>query len=191
MCNASNFIYSVQTSGIMIRITGYSFRKALGTEKKMLESFLHRNTCSWNQFIDRFIIYRSVHVYKHIMGICNKCKYRRVHRFILKGMIRAYKYYYLTWITLQVHVLHKGSGQWYEMQDLHVTNILPQMITLTEAYIQVTMIHPFSNCFLCHYFSTTASAGLLRIVIIKKTDDKFMMRLSRSWTKYFYNILLG
>lgn len=25
----------------------------------------------------------------------------------------------------------------YEMQDLHVTSILPQMITLTEAYIQI------------------------------------------------------
>ena len=40
-------------------------------------------------------------------------------------------------ICTQVHVLHKGSGQWYEMQDLHVKDILPQMITLTEAYIQV------------------------------------------------------
>ena len=42
--------------------------------------------------------------------------------------------------TVQVHVLHKGSGQWYEMQDLHVKDILPQMITLTEAYIQVEVI---------------------------------------------------
>jgi len=39
--------------------------------------------------------------------------------------------------SYKVHVLHKGSGQWHEMQDLHVTNILPQMITLTEAYIQI------------------------------------------------------
>ena len=39
--------------------------------------------------------------------------------------------------SYKVHVLHKGSGQWYEMQDLHVTSILPQMITLTEAYIQI------------------------------------------------------
>ena len=42
MCNANNFISSVQTSGIRIRITGYSFTKALETGKKMLESFLHR-----------------------------------------------------------------------------------------------------------------------------------------------------
>lgn len=39
--------------------------------------------------------------------------------------------------TYRVHILHKASGQWYELQDLHVTPILPQMITLTEAYIQI------------------------------------------------------
>jgi len=39
--------------------------------------------------------------------------------------------------TYRVHILHKATGQWYELQDLHVTQILPQMITLTEAYIQV------------------------------------------------------
>ncbi|CAG0891762.1 unnamed protein product [Darwinula stevensoni] len=39
--------------------------------------------------------------------------------------------------TFRVHILHKGTGKWYEMQDLHVKDILPQMITLTEAYIQI------------------------------------------------------
>ncbi|XP_050465376.1 U4/U6.U5 tri-snRNP-associated protein 2 [Cataglyphis hispanica] len=39
--------------------------------------------------------------------------------------------------TYRVHILHRATGQWYEMQDLHVTQILPQMITLTEAYIQI------------------------------------------------------
>lgn len=39
--------------------------------------------------------------------------------------------------TYRVHILHRATGQWYELQDLHVTQILPQMITLTEAYIQV------------------------------------------------------
>ena len=45
MCNANNFISSVrvQTSGIRIRITGYSFRKSLETEKKI----------SWNYFYIR------------------------------------------------------------------------------------------------------------------------------------------
>ena len=46
MYNANNFISSVQTSGIRIRITGYSFRKAMETEKNiyiyMLESFLNQ-----------------------------------------------------------------------------------------------------------------------------------------------------
>ena len=42
MCNANNFISSVQTSGIRIRITGYSFRKALETEKKCWYHFYIR-----------------------------------------------------------------------------------------------------------------------------------------------------
>ncbi|XP_010765033.1 ubiquitin carboxyl-terminal hydrolase 39 [Notothenia coriiceps] len=37
----------------------------------------------------------------------------------------------------RIHVLHHGTGKWYEMQDLQVTDILPQMITLSEAYIQI------------------------------------------------------
>ncbi|XP_060876822.1 ubiquitin carboxyl-terminal hydrolase 39-like isoform X3 [Metopolophium dirhodum] len=39
--------------------------------------------------------------------------------------------------TYRVHVLKQGNSKWYEMQDLHVSDILPQMITLTEAYIQI------------------------------------------------------
>ncbi|NWQ84902.1 SNUT2 protein, partial [Columbina picui] len=31
----------------------------------------------------------------------------------------------------------QGTGKWYELQDLQVTDILPQMITLSEAYIQI------------------------------------------------------
>jgi len=39
--------------------------------------------------------------------------------------------------SYKAHILHKGSGKWFELQDLHATEILPQMITLTEAYIQI------------------------------------------------------
>ncbi|KAH3863462.1 U4/U6.U5 tri-snRNP-associated protein 2-like [Dreissena polymorpha] len=39
--------------------------------------------------------------------------------------------------TYRTHILHKGSGKWYELQDLHVADILPQMITLSESYIQI------------------------------------------------------
>eukprot|EP00051_Salpingoeca_urceolata_P034191 m.23929 g.23929 ORF g.23929 m.23929 type:complete len:717 (-) comp7336_c0_seq1:152-2302(-) len=39
--------------------------------------------------------------------------------------------------TYRSHVLNTGSQQWYELQDLHVTEILPQMITLSESYIQI------------------------------------------------------
>ncbi|XP_012937807.1 U4/U6.U5 tri-snRNP-associated protein 2 isoform X2 [Aplysia californica] len=39
--------------------------------------------------------------------------------------------------SYRCHVLHKGQGKWYELQDLHVADILPQMITLSESYIQI------------------------------------------------------
>lgn len=39
--------------------------------------------------------------------------------------------------TWKLHVFHKSTNKWYEMQDLHVKEILPQMITLTESYIQI------------------------------------------------------
>ena len=37
----------------------------------------------------------------------------------------------------KLHILHEGSGKWFELQDLHVVEVLPQMITLSESYIQV------------------------------------------------------
>lgn len=39
--------------------------------------------------------------------------------------------------SYRAHIFHKSTNQWYEVQDLHVESILPQMITLTEAYIQI------------------------------------------------------
>lgn len=39
--------------------------------------------------------------------------------------------------TYRCHKLNKKRGAWYEMQDLHVIDVLPQMITLSEAYIQI------------------------------------------------------
>ncbi|KAA0200201.1 hypothetical protein HAZT_HAZT001262 [Hyalella azteca] len=39
--------------------------------------------------------------------------------------------------TYRCHVLHKGTGKWYEMQDLHVKEIEPQMLALSESYIQI------------------------------------------------------
>ncbi|KAF5394776.1 Ubiquitinyl hydrolase 1, partial [Paragonimus heterotremus] len=37
----------------------------------------------------------------------------------------------------RIHLLHRGTGKWYELQDLHVVEILPQMIPLSETLIQV------------------------------------------------------
>ena len=39
--------------------------------------------------------------------------------------------------TYKLHIAHEGSGKWFELQDLHVVEILPQMITLAESYIQI------------------------------------------------------
>ncbi|KJE90317.1 ubiquitin specific peptidase 39 [Capsaspora owczarzaki ATCC 30864] len=39
--------------------------------------------------------------------------------------------------TYHAHVLHKATKSWYLMQDLHVNQILPQLIVLAEAYILV------------------------------------------------------
>lgn len=38
--------------------------------------------------------------------------------------------------TYRVHILNKSKHAWYEMQDLMVKEILPQLITLSECYLQ-------------------------------------------------------
>ena len=30
-----------------------------------------------------------------------------------------------------------GSNNWYEMQDLHVSKVLPEILPLSEAYVQI------------------------------------------------------
>mmetsp|Transcript_7228 Transcript_7228/g.13722 ORF Transcript_7228/g.13722 Transcript_7228/m.13722 type:complete len:395 (+) Transcript_7228:774-1958(+) len=39
--------------------------------------------------------------------------------------------------SYRCHVQHKASNQWYEMQDLHVTEIMPQLIGLSESYVLI------------------------------------------------------
>ncbi|XP_078438182.1 uncharacterized protein LOC144708644 [Wolffia australiana] len=39
--------------------------------------------------------------------------------------------------SYRVFVQRKSEEQWYEMQDLHVTETLPQMVALSEAYMQI------------------------------------------------------
>jgi len=40
----------------------------------------------------------------------------------------------------------QGANQWFELQDLHVQELLPQMITLAEAYIQVYSLSELPTC---------------------------------------------
>eukprot|EP00041_Stephanoeca_diplocostata_P039015 m.1579646 g.1579646 ORF g.1579646 m.1579646 type:complete len:126 (-) comp25315_c0_seq10:173-550(-) len=58
-------------------------------------------------------------------------KYDLVANVVHEGLPGAGKGSY----TAQVH--HKGTNQWYNTQDLHVDEILPQMITLSTSYIQI------------------------------------------------------
>ena len=37
--------------------------------------------------------------------------------------------------SYKCHVQHKASNQWYEMQDLHVQEIMPQLIGVSESYV--------------------------------------------------------
>jgi len=37
----------------------------------------------------------------------------------------------------KVDVFHKGAEKWFEMQDLHVKETMPQLIAQSEAYIQI------------------------------------------------------
>lgn len=39
--------------------------------------------------------------------------------------------------TYRCHVQHKATGQWYEMQDLEVTETMPQLIGVSESYLLI------------------------------------------------------
>ncbi|KAK5964778.1 Ubiquitin Specific Protease [Trichostrongylus colubriformis] len=39
--------------------------------------------------------------------------------------------------TYRIQLVHVGSRKWFELEDLHVKEILPQMIVLAESYIQI------------------------------------------------------
>jgi U4/U6.U5 tri-snRNP-associated protein 2 len=48
--------------------------------------------------------------------------------------------------TYKVHVRHRGTEQWYQIQDLIVEEIMPQMIFMSESYIQVSYMEKKKNC---------------------------------------------
>jgi U4/U6.U5 tri-snRNP-associated protein 2 len=39
--------------------------------------------------------------------------------------------------SYKCHVQHRGTRQWYEIQDLHVQEIMPQQIGLTESNLLI------------------------------------------------------
>lgn len=46
--------------------------------------------------------------------------------------------------------MFKGTGKWFELEDLHVKEILPQTITLAESYIQVSGLRGTE----CHWYES-------------------------------------
>jgi len=47
--------------------------------------------------------------------------------------------------TYKIHLLRQGSGKWYELQDLHCIDILPQMLPLSESYVQIYQLRTESS----------------------------------------------
>ena len=39
--------------------------------------------------------------------------------------------------SYHAHVQSRATGQWYEMQDLHVQETMPQLISLSESYMMI------------------------------------------------------
>ncbi|EUD68857.1 ubiquitin thiolesterase [Plasmodium inui San Antonio 1] len=39
--------------------------------------------------------------------------------------------------TYKIHVLNQASNEWYEMEDLHVITVLPQLVLLPESCVQL------------------------------------------------------
>ena len=39
--------------------------------------------------------------------------------------------------SYKCHVQHRGTKQWYEMQDLHVREVMTQQIGLSESYLLI------------------------------------------------------
>jgi U4/U6.U5 tri-snRNP-associated protein 2 len=37
----------------------------------------------------------------------------------------------------KVQILHKATGSWYEIEDLHISEVSPQAISISEAYLQI------------------------------------------------------
>ena len=58
----------------------------------------------------------------------------------------------------------QGTGKWYQLEDLRVTEVLPQLIQLSEAYIQVTPMPSSCICsaLLCT-LSTLASTQIYEV----------------------------
>lgn len=92
---------------------------------------------------------RDIELQDYLVDPAGSYTYNLIANIVHDGQHGAGKGSYRTHIFHQVRVYrlylwnadaNQPTGDWYEMQDLHVTKILPQMITLSEPYIQVSFL---------------------------------------------------
>jgi len=61
--------------------------------------------------------------------------------------------------TYKMYIFRLFEEQWYEVQDLAVTEVLPQMVALSEAYLQVYECRKSSDSDLIQRFQRSASCS--------------------------------
>merc|ERR1712196_311746 len=44
--------------------------------------------------------------------------------------------------VFKVHVLNKANDTWYDVEDLHVQETLPQLVALSPSYLQIYEVQP-------------------------------------------------
>ncbi|KAG5457622.1 MAG: hypothetical protein BJ554DRAFT_2314, partial [Olpidium bornovanus] len=59
----------------------------------------------------------------------------------------------------KVHVRHKARDQWYQIQDLFVEEVMPQMIFLSESYVQRLGVPPVHGVLRTAEISASASSA--------------------------------
>merc|ERR1712032_989798 len=93
------------------------------------------NTMNKNQLTDECLTIISKKVPKHLEHKYNLVA--NITHTIPSEVGREGKINPLEEGSYRCHVQHKASGKWYELQDLHVQEIMPQLIGVSESYLLI------------------------------------------------------
>jgi len=79
---------------------------------------------------------------QHSRPICNNGNYTPIYTKtgILYFFHLLHFAHYCSFFNTSFSDCIQGSGKWYELQDLHVADVLSQMIPLSESYVQVITV---------------------------------------------------